>query len=134
MKICVTSHGNTLGAKVDLRFGRCRYFVIIETETMEFEAIENPNVSAMGGAGVQSAQLIAGKNVSALITGNLGPNAFEALKKTGIELITGASGNIEEMVDKYKKGELNAMGASTVESKFGMGANAMPGSGKQGNR
>ena len=65
MRICITSEGDNLDSKVDPRFGRCRYFVIIDTDTIEFEAICNPNIDAMGGAGIQSGQLISEKKVSA---------------------------------------------------------------------
>ena len=42
MKICITSQGDTLDSPVDPRFGRCQYFSIVETETMEHESIRNP--------------------------------------------------------------------------------------------
>ena len=80
MKICITSEGNTLGSKVDCRFGRCQYFIIVDTETFEFEVIKNPNLESMGGAGIQSAQLVASKRVKAVLTGNVGPNAFQTLQ------------------------------------------------------
>jgi predicted Fe-Mo cluster-binding NifX family protein len=122
MKICVSSTGNTLDAPVDPRFGRCRYFLIVDSETMQFEAVPNIASGAMGGAGIQAAQMIAGKGVRALITGNVGPNAFQALSAAGIEIVTGASGTVREVVEKYKRGELRAIGAPTVGGHFGMGA------------
>jgi len=122
MKICVSSTGNTLDAPVDPRFGRCRDFLIVDSETMQFEAVPNIASGAMGGAGIQAAQMIAGKGVRALITGNVGPNAFQALSAAGIEIVTGASGTVREVVEKYKRGELRAIGAPTVGGHFGMGA------------
>jgi predicted Fe-Mo cluster-binding NifX family protein len=122
MKICVSSTGNTLDAPVDPRFGRCRYFLIVDSETMQFEAVPNIASGAMGGAGIQAAQMIAGKGVRTLITGNVGPNAFQALSAAGIEIVTGASGTVREVVEKYKRGELRAIGAPTVGGHFGMGA------------
>lgn len=113
MKICITSENNSLDSKLDPRFGRCQYFIIVDTDTLEFEAIKNPNVDAMGGAGIQSAQLLASKKVKSLITGNVGPNAFQTLQAAGIEVFTVASGTVKDVIEKYKKGELKiASGAS----------------------
>ena len=78
MKICVSAVANSLDAQLDPRFGRCPYFVIVDLESMQFEAIPNDASGAMGGAGIQAAQTIAGKGVTVLITGNVGPNAFQA--------------------------------------------------------
>ena len=120
MKICVTSQGDNLDSQVDPRFGRCQYFIIADTETLEFEAIENPNISAMGGAGIQSAQLVAGKQVKAVVTGNVGPNAFQTLQAGGVEVVTDASGSVKEAVEKYKKGESKPVEGPSVSSKFGL--------------
>ena len=125
MKVCVTSEGNTLDARVDQRFGRCQYFIFVDTETLEFEAIENPNISASGGAGIQSAQLVAQKEVKVILTGNVGPNAFQTLQAGGIDVITGASGTVKDVIEKYKKGEFKPTQGPSVNSKFGM-----PGKGK----
>ena len=120
MKICITSDGDKLDSKVDPRFGRCQYFIIMDTDTMEFEAIRNPNIDAMGGAGIQSGQLISGKNVKSVLTGNVGPNAFQTLKAAGIDVITGVSGTIKDAAEKYKKGELKPTQGPSVNSKFGV--------------
>ncbi|MBU1062299.1 MAG: NifB/NifX family molybdenum-iron cluster-binding protein [Candidatus Omnitrophica bacterium] len=120
MKICITSQGNTLDSKVDPRFGRCQYFIIADMDSSEFEAIENPNVSSAGGAGIQSGQLVASKGVKAVLTGNVGPNAFQTLKAAEIDVITGISGTIKEAAEKYKKGELKPTQGPSVNSKFGV--------------
>jgi len=119
-KICVTSEGDKLDSKVDPRFGRCEYFIIVDTDTLKFEAISNPNIESMGGAGIQSGQFIAEKKVKAVLTGNVGPNAFQTLQAAGMNVITGISGTIKEAVEKYKTGELKPTGGPSVNSKFGM--------------
>jgi predicted Fe-Mo cluster-binding NifX family protein len=121
MKICVSAVANSLDAQVDPRFGRCPYLVIVDSESMQFEAISNMASGAMGGAGIQAAQTIASKGIKALITGNVGPNAFQALSAAGIKIVTGASGTVREVVEKYKRGELKEIGAPTVGGHFGMG-------------
>jgi len=120
MKICITSEGGNLDSKVDPRFGRCQYFIIADTDTLEFEAVRNPNIESMGGAGIQSAQLVASKQIKAVVTGNVGPNAFQTLQAAGIEVFTGASGTVKEAIEKYKKGEFKAASSPSVGSKSGM--------------
>ena len=120
MRICITSQGNNLDAEVDPRFGRCKYFVFVETDTEEFEVFENPNIEAMGGAGIQSGQFMANNKAKSVLTGNVGPNAFETLKAAGIEVITGVSGTIKQAVEQYKKNKLKPVQEPSVGSKFGL--------------
>ena len=121
MKICVTASGNNLDAQLDARFGRCVYLVIVDSETMQFEAISNVASGATGGAGIQAAQTIANKGVKVLVTGNVGPNAFQALTAAGIQIITGESGSVRAAVEKSKKGKLRKTDAPTVGEHFGAG-------------
>jgi predicted Fe-Mo cluster-binding NifX family protein len=121
MRIAITSTGPSLDAEVDPRFGRCRYFIIIDPETREFEVIDNENVMAAGGAGIASGQTIAGKGVKAVLTGNCGPNAYQVLSAAGIQVIAGVSGKIEEAVEAYKSGRLQGTSQPTVRAHFGMG-------------
>lgn len=121
MKICLSSTGPNLDAQLDPRFGRCAYLLIVDTETMQFEAIPNMAAGATGGAGIQAAQTIANKGVTVVVTGNVGPNAFGALSAAGIEIVTGASGTILEAIDKFKQGQLQATNGPTVSGHLGMG-------------
>ncbi len=120
MRICITSEGTGLDSKVDPRFGRCQYFVIVDTDTMEFEAIKNPNLESMGGAGIQSGQLVAAARVKAVLTGNVGPNAFQTLQAAKVEIFTGASGTLNEVIDSFKKGAFKAVSGPSVGSHSGM--------------
>ena len=118
MKIAVSSMGDKLDAMVDPRFGRCAYFMIVNVENNEikdFEAIKNPGVTAIGGAGIQAANIIANKKVEALISGNIGPNAFNVLSGTGIKILTGVGGiSVKESVESYLKGELKETATPTT--------------------
>jgi predicted Fe-Mo cluster-binding NifX family protein len=122
MKICVSATANSLDAPIDPRFGRCPYFIIVDLDTMQFEAVPNLASGAMGGAGIQAAQLIASKGVKIVITGSVGPNAFQALSAAGIKIMTGAYGTVREVIEKYKKGELKEVDASIVGERFGISA------------
>ncbi len=123
MKICVSSTGDNLKADVDGRFGRCRYFIFADTETMEFEAVDNPNLQAAGGAGIQSAKLVADKGARAVLTGNVGPNAYEALKAASVNIVTGISGTVEEVIKNFNEGKYGQAEGPSVDSHFGSGQN-----------
>ena len=120
MKICVTATADNLGARIDPRFGRSSYLIIVDSETIQFEAIPNMAAGASGGAGIQAAQTIASKGVKLLITGNVGPKAFQALSAAGIEVVTGAFGTVREAVEKFKRGALRKTDAPSVGGHFGM--------------
>jgi len=121
MKIAISATVGNLDAMIDPRFGRCPYFVILDSDTLQFEVISNAALNAGGGAGIQAAQVVASKGVKMLITGNVGPHAFQALSATGIKVVTGAFGTVREVVEKYKRGELKETGAPTVRGHFGTG-------------
>jgi predicted Fe-Mo cluster-binding NifX family protein len=120
MKICVTAQGNNLDSLVDPRFGRCQYFIIVNPDSLEFETEQNPSVSAGGGAGIQSGQLMVNKDVKVVLTGNVGPNAFSTLQAAGIDVIVGVSGTVKQAIEKYKKGELKPTQGPSVGPKFGL--------------
>ncbi len=121
MKICVSATGNNLDAPIDPRFGRCFYLIVVDPENMQFEAIPNTAAGATGGAGIQAAQTAVNKGVKVVITGNVGPNAFGSLSAAGIEIVTGASGTVKEVIEKFKKGQLGKTGLPTVNGHFGVG-------------
>ncbi|MGB2768247.1 MAG: NifB/NifX family molybdenum-iron cluster-binding protein [Candidatus Zixiibacteriota bacterium] len=120
MKIAITSQGDNLEASVDPRFGRCACFIVIDPETEEFEAVLNSSADAMGGAGPKAAQTIADKGAEAVVTGSVGPNAFQTLKATNIKIYQGASGTVKETLAKYKSGELEELSNSSVPGHFGL--------------
>ena len=121
MKIAVSSTGTDLASQIDPRFGRCAYFLIIETEDMSFEAFNNENIALGGGAGIQSAQFITSKGAKAVITGSCGPNAVRTLAAAGVELFVGQTGIVEEAVKRYKNGELRPTNKANVPDHYGMG-------------
>jgi predicted Fe-Mo cluster-binding NifX family protein len=101
--IFVTATGKDLDAEVDPRFGRAPYFLVVQPDTQEFEAFENPNINAAGGVGIQSAQFAVEKNASVVITGQSGPNAERVLSSSGIRIVTGATGKVKDVLEKFLK-------------------------------
>jgi len=105
MIIAITSQGPSLDSKVDPKFGRCEYFIIYDLETMKYESINNPNARVGGGAGVQSAELMADKNVSVVLTGNPGPKASQTFDAADIKVAPVSTGStVQSAIDEYKAG------------------------------
>ncbi len=121
MKIAMSATGSTLDAEIDPRFGRCQYFIIVDPETMQFEALENSSAMAGGGAGISTAQTIAGKGIEAVLTGNCGPNAYQVLSAAGIKVFTGVVGKVQDAIQNYKSGKPKAISQPNVAEHFGMG-------------
>ncbi len=121
MKIAVTSTGTSLDSEIDPRFGRCRFFLLVETDDLQFEALENQNITLGGGAGIQSAQLMDEKQVKYVLTGNCGPNAYRALEAAGIQVITGCYGTVRQAVESFRSGSFESMQGPNVENHFGAG-------------
>ncbi|MCD6423656.1 MAG: NifB/NifX family molybdenum-iron cluster-binding protein [Elusimicrobia bacterium] len=103
MKIAVSATGGSLNAQVSSVFARCAYFVIVDSETMKFEIMQNPAEGMMGGAGPEAARQINDRGCRVVITGQVGPNAQRALESFGIEVVTGATGTVKEAVENYLK-------------------------------
>ncbi len=120
MKICITSQGDDLDAQTDERFGRCPYFIFVDTDTLEFEAVVNQNQSGKGGVGIQAGQLVAEKQAKAVLTGHVGPNAEKTLKAAGIDVVIDEPGSVREIIEKYKKGELKSSEGPNAKSKEGL--------------
>jgi predicted Fe-Mo cluster-binding NifX family protein len=120
MKIAVSSSGNNLDSQIDPRFGRCAYFVVADTENMNFEAFDNESIALGGGAGIQASQFVAAKGAKAILTGNVGPNAVKTLTAAGLEIFLGQSGTVREALDRYKSGDLKSTSTPNVADHHGM--------------
>ena len=95
MKAVVTAAGPDLQSPVDPRFGRARYFLLVDTQTGQFTAHDNvQNLNAPQGAGIQSAQAVVQLGAEAVLTGNVGPKAFTTLKAGRVAVYTGAAGTV----------------------------------------
>jgi predicted Fe-Mo cluster-binding NifX family protein len=120
MKIAVSSSGTDQSAQVDPRFGRCAYFLVIDTESGKTEAVANAAQSAGGGAGIQAAQTVADHGAETVLTGNVGPNAHRALQAAKISVITGVSGTVSDALKAFQDGKYKATESPTVQPHFGM--------------
>ncbi|MBN2406322.1 MAG: NifB/NifX family molybdenum-iron cluster-binding protein [Elusimicrobia bacterium] len=104
MRIAVTATGGSMSAQVAQNFGRCEYFLIVDSDTMKFEPVQNPAAAMVGGAGPAAAKTVSDRKAEVLLTGIVGPNAQSVLAQYNIKVITGVSGTVKEAVEKYKNG------------------------------
>jgi len=117
MKVCITAAGEDWTAQTQPNFGRVAYFLFVDEESEQITAMQN--VPGAHGAGVQAAQTVAQQGASVVITGSVGPNAFQGLSAAGIEIYVGATGTVREAFEAYRAGELQKVGAPTGRSHQG---------------
>ena len=107
MKIAVTAKGTDLKASVDPRFGRAAYILIVDTDTLDVDVLDNTeNINAFKGAGIQAAAMISDKGAEVLLTGHCGPNAFKTLKAASIKVANDVAGTVEDAVTEFNSGNL----------------------------
>jgi predicted Fe-Mo cluster-binding NifX family protein len=119
-----------MDALTDPRFGRCSHFVVVDTESMECESIENAAAVQGSGAGIAAAQAVANAGATAVIAGNIGPNAYRALAAGGIRVFASPGGTVREAVEQLVAGHLTEMGNANVAAHFGTGMGSGPGGGR----
>ena len=120
MKVAVSSSGQDLNSPIDPRFGRCAYFLVVETDDMSFEVFDNESAGLGGGAGIQSTQFIISKGAKAVITGNCGPNAVKTLSVGGVEVFLGNTGIVRKVLQKLKNGELTSTNIANASEYSGL--------------
>ena len=116
MKIAVTSTGTELDSPVDPRFGRAAFILIVDSDTFDYEVLDNlENVNALKGAGIQAASMISSNKAEILLTGFCGPNAFKTLKAAKIGVADNADGSVRDAVEAYLDGKLPLSDQANVE-------------------
>jgi predicted Fe-Mo cluster-binding NifX family protein len=120
MRIVVTANGNHLDAPICPVFGRCSTYIFVDAETLAFEAVENPALSASAGAGIQAAQFVVERDAQALLTGNIGPNAANALQAADMPVYQIFEGTVRQAVEMFQQGRLTRIGGANVPSHSGI--------------
>ena len=116
MKIAITAQGKELSNEIDLRFGRAKWIVVVDSETGDFAAHDNVvNLNAIQGAGIQTGQNIANLGVEAVITGNVGPNAFKTLNAANVKIFLAEKQTVQDAIDSFKAGKLKEVDGANVE-------------------
>ncbi len=130
MRVVVTAEGKDLDARACPVFGRAPVYVFVDADTMDAEAVENPAINAPGGAGIQAAQFVVERGAEAVITGSVGPNAFNVLSAAGVAIYPLAEGTVRQAIEALRQGRLVATGGATGPHHAGMGGG--PGRGMRG--
>ncbi|NPV93353.1 MAG: NifB/NifX family molybdenum-iron cluster-binding protein [Firmicutes bacterium] len=116
MKIAVSCAGNDLGSKVDQRFGRAPQFIVYDLDLDSYQVAANKqNLQADQGAGIQSAKTVADTGARAVITGNMGPKAYQTLNAAQIQVYLVKGGTVEEALEAFREGRLSPASAANVE-------------------
>lgn len=110
MILVVSAEKPALEAQFDARFGRSAYFIIVDTETGGWQALENPAIGSTGGAGTMAAQFISELGPNAVISGHFGPKAYRALKSAGIDMYSAGDNLVKEVLEKFQAGLLQQAG------------------------
>ncbi len=120
MKIVVSATGPGLDAEMSPIFGRCPYYVYVDSETLLAESVVNASQNAPGGAGIQAAQTVVESGAEAVISGNIGPNALDVLEAAGLALHVAHGGTVRQVVESLREGRLSTPGSATVDAHAGM--------------
>ena len=123
MKVIVSSTGESIDSQISTVFGRAEYYILVDSEKFTYESFDNPAVGQSGGAGIQAAQFVLKKSPGAVISSNVGPNAYEVLSAGSVACYTATGGTVRETVEAFNRGELAAMGGANAASHSGMGGN-----------
>lgn len=128
MKIVISASGATLSSPVDPRFGRCAYILFVDTETdpVKVQAQQNTSAASGSGAGIQTAQYVVQEGAQAVITGHVGPNAYQVLEAAGVPIYHGQGMTAQAAVDAFKSGELGAMPGASQAGHASPGPSAPP--------
>ncbi|MBC8509582.1 MAG: NifB/NifX family molybdenum-iron cluster-binding protein [Chloroflexi bacterium] len=121
MKIAISANSNSIDSQFSPRFGRCDFFILIDSETREWEAYPNPAASTRGGAGPKAIQFIADKGAEVIISGRYGPSAFSALEAAGLQAYLAEDGAVNQVFDKFLAGELENTSKATGPELHGRG-------------
>jgi predicted Fe-Mo cluster-binding NifX family protein len=116
MRIVISMTVPDIDADVDPRFGRGPHLLVIDSDTLEWQAHPNPGASSAGGAGIQAAQFVTSQKADVVISGDFGPHAFQALEAAGMPMyVFGNCRTAREVVAQFKAGQLQRVGAATRE-------------------
>lgn len=120
MKVLITVTSPNFEASLDPRFGRAAYFLMVDSETLEWEAQPNSAVHASGGAGIKAAQFVVNSGCKAVISGDCGPNAFDVIDAAGVAMyVFGSSQNVQEALNNLKEGKLEQLGSPSSPGHHG---------------
>ena len=116
MKVAVTAQGQELSSRMDLRFGRARWIHVVDVDTGEHQVHDNTvHLNLPQGAGIQTGQNVANLGVEAVLTGNVGPNAFRTLSAAKIRVFLVGPQSVVQAVAAFQEGQLQETQQANVD-------------------
>jgi predicted Fe-Mo cluster-binding NifX family protein len=110
MKLAVSALGTTLDDRVDERFGRAEYLLLVDATSLEVETVDNTaNRNALQGSGIGAAEAVASRGATIVITGHLGPKAYTALGAAGVAGFEGSGMTVRDAIGAWERGELQPL-------------------------
>ena len=116
MKIGFPVDSNNLDALIKERMSSAAWLLVVDTDDMSFEAVPAPQMSAGPGSGIQALTLLLERGAEMLMIGYIAPHIVQSLEKSGIKVITGVSGRVEDRVNQYA--EFNNSRVSTPQKEI----------------
>ncbi|SLM32764.1 Putative hypothetical protein with 2 PDZ domains and 3 NifX/NifB domains. Named MamT* in Genebank [Desulfamplus magnetovallimortis] len=124
--VAIASQGSTLNAPMALRFGTAPYFIIVDTGSGQYSAIQNTALADSRGYGIIAAQLVASKNVGATIAGSYGLQAYTGLVALNITPYVANPGSVIDVLNQYREASLSQVDPDDSLSGFGYARNIIP--------
>ncbi len=102
MRVIVISEGESLDSYVADDFGHAPFFLLVDSDTLDYHVIVNEYKDSEQGAGFAVADAIVSMgNVDAVITGGIGMHGMKILKDGGIDVSYDEEGTVEQCVTDY---------------------------------
>ena len=120
MKVAITVEQPQMDSMVDSRFGRCRYFIFADTETQEWDAVENRDAALSTGAGIAAAQMVVNRGARVVITGLVGPKALQVLNAAGVQIVSVPEVTARQALEDFRTGRAHT-GTQVVDDVPPMG-------------
>ncbi len=111
MYYLVSADGDQLESKISKRFGHSRCHLLVKPDTMEIQSVSGDVHDEPRHGTLRFKE----EDISCVITGNVGPHAFEDIKARGWDLFIIRSVTVEQAVNIVKEGAIKPVDEPTMK-------------------